>query len=77
VRDRPPRLLSWILAGQSHYPDYLLRAEGRRRAGAGLVGEYLFHHLRDENAFSTSVAIVYVLAHFLLRFLFRFLLGGY
>jgi hypothetical protein len=73
VRDRPPRLLPWILAGQSHYPDYLLRAEGRRRSGAGLVGEYLFHHLRDEFAFTTSVAMVYVLA----RFLLRFLLGGY
>jgi hypothetical protein len=72
MRDRPPGLLPGIFAGQSHYPDYLLRAEGRRRSGAGLVGEYLFHHLRDENAFTTSI-LVYVLA----RFLLRFLLGGY
>jgi hypothetical protein len=72
VRDGPPRLLPWILAGQSHYPDYLLRGEGRRRSGAGLVGEYLLHHLRDENAITISV-VVYVLA----RFLLRFLLGGF
>jgi hypothetical protein len=68
VRDRPPRLLPWILAGQSHYADYLLRGEGRWRSGAGLVGEYLFDHLRDENATTTSI-VVYVLARFLLRFL--------
>jgi hypothetical protein len=73
VRDRPPGVLPWILAGQSHYPNYLLRGEARRRSGAGLVGEHLFDHLRDENAITTSVAIVYVLA----RFLLRFLLGGY
>jgi hypothetical protein len=72
MRDRPPGFLPWILAGQSDYPDYLLRAEGRRRSGAGLVGEYLSHHLRDENAITTSV-VVYVLA----RFLLRLLLGGY
>ncbi len=72
MRDGTSGLLPWILAGQSHYPDYLFRTESRRRSRAGLVGEYLFDHLRDENAITTSV-VVYVVV----RFLLRFLLGGY
>jgi hypothetical protein len=48
VRDSSPGPLPWIFAGQSHYPDYLLRGEGRRRSRARLVGEHLFDHLRDE-----------------------------
>ena len=73
MRDGSPGLLPWILAGQSHYPYHLLRAEGRRRSGAGLVGEHLFDHLRDEDTITTTT-FVYVLASF---FLLRFFLGGY
>lgn len=58
-----------VLAGQSHYPDYLLRIEGRRRSGTRLVGEHLFDHLRDEE---DTITIFF----FVRCFLLRFLLGG-
>jgi hypothetical protein len=70
MRDRPPGLLPRIFAGQSHYPDYLLRGEGGRRSGARLVGEHLFDHLRDEEDTITFF-------FFFRCLLLRFLLGGY
>jgi hypothetical protein len=63
--------ISRILAGQSHYADYLLWAEGRRRSGARLVGEHLFDNLRDENTI-----FVVVVCCCCCCFLLRFLLGG-
>jgi hypothetical protein len=68
VRYRSTRIVR-VLAGQSHYPDYLLRIEGRRRSGTRLVGEHLFDHLRDED----TITIFF----FVRCFLLRFLLGGH
>jgi hypothetical protein len=68
MRDRPPGLLPGIFAGQSHYPDYLLRGEGGRRSRARLVGEHLFYNLRDEDT---------ITFFFFRCLLLRFLLGGY
>ena len=67
-----------ILAGQGHYPDYLFRAEGGRRSGAGLVGEHLFDHLREEYTITTTfVVVVVVVVVVCCCFLPHFLLGGY
>jgi hypothetical protein len=60
--------------GVSGYGSYLLRAEDRRRSTARLVGEHLFHHLRDEDTITTTFVVVVVVC---CCFLFRFFLGGY
>ena len=80
MRYRSPTIAR-ILAGQSHYPDHLLRAEGRRSSGARLVGEHLFYNLREEEEEEEEDIIIitttttFVVACFFL--LLRFLFGGY
>ena len=79
MRYRSPTIAR-ILAGQSHYPDHLLRAEGRRSSGARLVGEHLFYNLREEEEediiiITTTTTTTFVVACFFL--LLRFLFGGY
>jgi hypothetical protein len=75
LRGRPVRYrsseIARILTSQSHYLDYLLRAEGRRRSTARLVGEHLFYNLREEDTITTFVV------EFVACFLLRFLLGSY